>query len=128
MATAATKSKTASKSGTKSTTKKAPVPASDNAPRHQVVENTFIWPDTEQGDIRIPLRFKMKLLRKVNAMKDADEIDQLFMLLDGLGDTRSQEQIDEMDVFDAKDLIEAYFEEFEAKNEARMGESRRSSK
>lgn len=126
---ATTKKAPAKKAPAKKTTaKKAPVPASENRPNYQVVDDVFVFLDKEQGEVRIPLRFKMKLLRQINQLEDQDDIDQLFALLDGLGDTRSIEQIDEMDVFDAMELVEAYFGEFEKKNEARLGESSRSSK
>lgn len=107
------------------TKKKAPVPASENAPQYQVVDETFVWVDAEQGEVRVPLRFKFKLLRQIRAMRDWDEVDQLIGLLDGLNDQATIAQIDEMDVFDVTKLVSEYFAEFEKRNEARMGESSR---
>lgn len=105
--------------------KAAPIPASENAPRYQVVDQVFVWRDEEQGEVRIPLRFKMKLLRMlVRLEKDegASEMEQLFALLDAINDEATRDQIDEMWIDDATGLISAYFDEFSALNEATPGE------
>jgi hypothetical protein len=93
-------------------------------PKFQVVEDTFIAQSSE-GEIKIPMRFKTKLFRKLRELPD--EIDQVFALLDGLGDPHTAEQLDELDLFEMTELVEAFFAEFEKKNEAKLGEASRSS-
>lgn len=107
--------------------KKAPVPASKNAPRYQVVDDVFVWLGDGSADpIRIPLRIKTKLLRTIMRLeKDggAEELDQLFALLDGVGDQESIAAIDEQWFEETGELVEAYFTEFQVKHKATPGES-----
>lgn len=112
----------------KASAKKAPIPASENAPRYQVVDGTFVFSDAdEHGDIRIPMRFKTKLLREVTR-EDLDEMGQLFALLEGIGSEDVADRLGEMDIFDTMEVVSGFFEEFEKIAEARLGESERSSK
>ncbi|MHA3682783.1 hypothetical protein ACXR2W_00780 [Leucobacter sp. HY1908] len=102
-----------------------PVLEGETAPRHSVVDQVFIWRDEEQGKIRIPLRFKMKILRVLIRMEKeeaASEMEQLVALLDGLNDTSTQEQLDELWLDDGMALVEAYFKEFQKFNKATPGE------
>lgn len=107
--------------------KAAPVPASENAPRHQVVDEVFVWiGDGSAEQIRVPLRLKtgtLRMLVRLGKEEGADELDQLFALLDSLGDTHTQELIDDMWLEDTMDLVAAYFGEFEKKHQATPGES-----
>lgn len=107
--------------------KKAPVPVSENAPRFQVVDGAFVWVGDGSGDpIRIPLRIKTKLLRTIMRLeKDegAGELEQLFALLDGIGDQATSDAIDELWFEETAELVEAYFTEFQSKNQATPGES-----
>lgn len=98
------------------------------APRlWHVMDNHFIFPGTEQGDIRIRLQFKFKLLRAIRA-KDVEEVDQLIMLLDGIGDQKTLKQLDELDALeDIPKIVDGFFTAFQEKNEASVGEARRSS-
>lgn len=102
-----------------------PVLEGESAPRFSVVDQVFIWRDEEQGLIRIPLRFKMKILRVLIRMEKeegASEMEQLVALLDGLNDTATQAQIDELWLDDGMDLVSAYFDEFAKVNKATPGE------
>lgn len=104
---------------------KAPIPASEAAPKFQVVDEVFVWPVDGVGEVRVPLRFKMRTLRAlVEFAKDesASEVEQFFQLLSLLGDAETQTVLDEMWVDDALELIQAYFVEFEKKNQAPAGE------
>lgn len=106
---------------------KAPVPVSENAPQHQVIDEVFVWIGDGSGDpIRIPLSIKTKLLRRIMQLEkdeDAGDLEQLFALLDGLGDQASIEAIDEQDYRETLELVTAYFGEFEAMHKASPGES-----
>lgn len=93
-------------------------------PKFQVVDDHFIA-QTDEGELKIPLRFKTKLLRKIREVPD--ELDQVFALLDGLGDKVTAEKIDELDVLDATELVSEYFDAWAKKNQARLGESSGSS-
>lgn len=99
----------------------AKVPA--KKPKYFVAGDTF-YAQTDDGERRIPLRFKTKLMRAINAADS--EVDQLFALLSGLGDQATADALDELDIFDATDLAAAYFQAWQEKNEARLGEAQRS--
>ena len=112
--------------------KSEPVPFLDeeptaSKPKTMVVGNTFIAQTSDEtvGEIRIRLGFKTKLLR---AIRDTgDEIDQVFALLDGIGDKKTADQLDELDIFETTEIVTAFFQAFGQKQDARVGESGRSS-
>lgn len=123
-ATTETEAKTPAKK-TPAKKKPAPIPASENAPRGHVVEQTFVFLDDDQGEVRLPLRVKFKFIREMVRMEREDgasEMEQLVGLLDALGDKKSLEQLDEMWLEDANVLIDQYFEAFSAHNKATPGE------
>ncbi|HEY8589607.1 MAG TPA: hypothetical protein VIL55_08655 [Naasia sp.] len=109
-----------------------PVPVFDEVPakkapkpQYMVVGDHF-YGQTDEGEIRIPLRFRTKIFR---AIRDAgDEVDQLFALLDNLGEADTAAKFDELDVLDTMEFATVYFQAWQEKNEARLGEARRSSK
>lgn len=106
-------------------TTRKPAPKRTPAPgKYSVLEDTFIA-DTSDGELRIPLRFKTKLLRAIRDL--ADPLDQLFALLDGIGDQQTAEALDELDVFESAELVKEYFDAWEAKHKATVGEASRSS-
>jgi hypothetical protein len=106
---------------------KTPARSARPAPKpgkYRVEDETFIA-DTADGELRIPLRFKTKLMRVI---RDLDgELDQVFALLDGIGDTETAEALDELDIFESLDLVTEYFAAWEAKHQATVGEAKRSS-
>lgn len=113
---------------TEETAEVTPIPVVAKAPakkpKHLVVAETF-YTQTSDGELRIPLRFKTKLLR---AIRDSgDELDQLFALLAGLGDEATAASLDELDIFETTEIAEKYFQAWQEKNEARLGELQRSS-
>lgn len=91
----------------------------------RVVGDTFIA-ETEQGEIRIRLTFKTKLIRAIRKSED-DELDQFLALLDGIGDKRSLAQLDELDFFETQKIVAAFFRAFQEKQGASVGEASRSS-
>jgi hypothetical protein len=103
----------------------APKTPAPEKPRFQVVGDTFIA-QTEQGELSIRLRFKFKLLRQLRN-NGGDQIDQIFSLLDGINDQETAERLDELDTFEAIELVVAYFNEFNKRQQASMGESSGSS-
>lgn len=102
----------------------APTPEPPAKPKYQVVGDTFIA-QSEEGEIRVRLRFKTKLIRAIR--NAGDELDQFIALLDGIGDKRALEQIDELDIFDTQLLVTEFFKAFEQRQAATVGEAQRSS-
>lgn len=93
-------------------------------PQFIVIDGVFIAQSSE-GEIKIPLKFKTKLFRKITAIDD--EIEQVFALLDGIGDQKTSEQLDELDIFEMQEVVKEFFEKFKEKSEASLGESAGSS-
>lgn len=106
-----------------------PVPVLTKAPakkpKYMVVGDAF-YAQTDDGELRVPLRFKTKLVRSIRDLED--ELDQLFALLEGLGDKSTAEALDELDIFETTEIAEKYFQAWQEKNEARLGEAVRSSR
>lgn len=106
-----------------------PIPVHAKAPakkpKHMVVGETF-YAQTDDGELRIPLRFKTKLVRAIS--QTDDELDQLFALLEGLGDQGTADALDELDIFETTEIAEKYFQAWQEKNQARLGEAQRSSR
>lgn len=89
-------------------------------PKYQVVDDVFVA-QSEQGEIKIRLRFKFKVLRAVRSLPD--ETDQFLGLLDGIGDKKTLAQLDELDIFEVAELVQEYFTAFQALQNARLGEA-----
>jgi hypothetical protein len=97
-----------------------------NKPKYFVAGDTFIGQTSDQGELRVKLTFKTKLVR---AIRDkGDELDQFIALMDGIGDSKSIAQLDELDIFETTEIVSAFFQAFAQKQDARLGESSRSSK
>jgi hypothetical protein len=88
-----------------------------------VIGDTFIA-QSEQGEIKIPLTFKTKLIR---AMPDdlLDLLDQVYYLC--AGDTKLIARFDELDITESRTIARKMFQAFRERQQARLGESRRSS-
>lgn len=93
-------------------------------PKYFVAGDRF-YAQTDDGELQVPLRFKTKLVRAIRDLDD--ELDQLFALLEGLGDKSTAEALDELDIFETTEIAEKYFQAWQEKNEARLGEAQRSS-
>ena len=99
--------------------------ATATKPKFIVIDGVFYAQTSDQGEVRIPLKFKTKLFRAITAI--TDEVEQVFALLDGIGDKKTADQLDELDIFEMQELVAAFFDEFKAKAEASVGESKGSS-
>jgi hypothetical protein len=95
-------------------------------PKTMVVGNTFIAQTTDQGEVKVRLIFKTKLIR---AIRDkGDELDQFIALLDGIGDKKTIEQLDELDIFETTEIVSKFFTAFARRQEiASLGEASGSS-
>jgi len=109
--------------------KKTAAPKAEAPPKpdHVVAGETFIWnsPDPEVGEVRIPLKFKTKILRAAKDMQD-DELGFMFYVLDNVaGDAVSQ--VDEMDAGEMKTMFREWQLAWQERSEATFPESSRSS-
>lgn len=106
------------------------VPVFEKTPRTKpqlmVVGETFIA-QTSDGELKVPLRFKTKLFRQL-LKSDGDEVEQFFMLIEGMGNTDTLEAIDELDIFESAKIAASYFRAWREKQQATPGEPRRSSR
>ena len=100
------------------TARKAPV--TTIKPRYAVVGEHFVG-QLSVGEVSLPFRFKTKLLRQVRE-GGGDSVDQIFTILDGIGDQKSQRQLDECDVIETVQFVNRYFEELAKYQEAKLGE------
>jgi hypothetical protein len=107
----------------KSTAKKTPA---GDEPEFRVVENNLHVITTTEGELVLPLKVKTKLFREIST-EGSTELDQFFLLLDGIGDAGTVDKIDELDIFETNKIVARFFQEFEAKAQATLGESQRSS-
>lgn len=70
-------------------------------PQHEVVDDVFVWhsANPDVGEVRIPLRFKTKILRRI-ASGELDDLQMLFLVLD-------ETAPDYVDAVDEQDAIES---------------------
>lgn len=92
-------------------------------PRYMVVGSKFIA-QSEQGEIHLPMSFKTRLFR---LMPDNLElIGQVFYL--NADNQKVLEQLDELDIEDSREIARKYFQAYQERQQARLGESARSSR
>jgi len=103
-------------------TKKTPA---GNEPEFRIVENNLHVITTTEGEIVLPLKVKTKVFRAISEIDD--ELKQLFALLDDLGDSHTPAVLDELDIFETQQIVARFFEDFQKKAQASVGESQRSS-
>lgn len=90
------------------------------------VAGTTFYAQTENGELAIPLRFKTKLIRELRDV-EGDELDQMFTLLDRLNDQATADALDELDIFDTTRIVRSFFQAWQEKQQATVGEAQRSS-
>lgn len=96
-------------------------------PEHVIAGDTFIWnsTDPEVGEVRIPLKFKTRILREAQKMQ-GDDLGFMFFVLDNvLGDEVAK--VDEMDAGEMRRMFSTWQTAWSERAEAAMGESSRSS-
>lgn len=99
---------------------------SPTKPQYAVVDDKFVA-QTSEGEIKIPLRVKTGLVRRIRDLP-GDELDQLFALLDGIGDKTTPAIIDELDfATETMPLSREFFVAWAGVQGATPGESSRSS-
>lgn len=99
-------------------------PGNDRPPFY-VIGDTF-YAVTSDGMLSVPLRFKTRVFREVMA-SDGDNIELFLMLIDGIGDEATAAQLDELDIFESAPIAAKYFQAWQEKQDATLGEAQRSS-
>jgi len=91
-------------------------------PHHAVVGDSFVWnsPDPDVGEVRIPLKFKGKILKAAQTMQD-DELAFMFYVLHNIGVPESV--TDEMDAGEMKAMFRTWQLAWQEKSEATFPES-----
>lgn len=92
--------------------------AADSTPKFMVRDEVFIA-NTTEGEVRIPLRFKGKILRKLAQL---GELQGLYHLIDNVCSEETQERLDEVDNLELTDVTNAFFKEFNKAMQATPGE------
>jgi len=95
-------------------------------PRFLVIEGKLHVQTSSQGELVLPLDIPTKVFRKIGG--DQEELDQLFSILEALGDSTASEKLENLGILETMGVVVRFFEEFEKKAKASMGESARSSK
>lgn len=101
------------------------LPPTEELPPTYVIGEDF-YAVTSDGLLKVRMRFKTSLFKQV-LRHDGDEIEGFLILLDGLGDEETVAQLDELDIFETARIAADYFQAWREKQQATMGEARRSS-
>ena len=90
-------------------------------PQHAVIEDTFVWhsTDPEVGEVRIPLKFKTKILRAARERQD-DDLGFMFTMLDAI---IPAEIVDEMDAGELMRMFRAWQEAWQERQGATFPEA-----
>ena len=104
------------------------MPSTEKAPKPQTVVagDTFIWNSTDPdvGEVRVPLKFKGKILKAAKSMQD-DELGFMFFVLEQIGVPDAV--TDEMDAAELRSMFAAWQLAWQERAEATLGESSSSS-
>lgn len=92
-------------------------------PLHTVAGDTFVWnsPDPDVGEVRIPLKFKTKLLLEV--ADEDNELRTIRILLRGVLDEATWDQVMEMDAGEMKSMFMKWQAAWVERSEATFPES-----
>ena len=104
------------------------VPSKAKKPKYFVAGTTFYAQMDDGWELAAPIKLSTRTVRQLRAIgDDADELDQLVKLFELLGDEQVVERLLDADFIDATEAALRYFQAWEEKNEARLGELLRSS-
>jgi hypothetical protein len=87
-------------------------------PKFMVRDEVFIA-NTTEGEVRIPLRFKGKILRKLAQL---GELPGLYYLIDNACSEETQARLDDVDNIELAEVTAAFFKEFNKSMQATPGE------
>lgn len=110
-----------------------PIPVLDKVPakkpKYFVAGTTFYAQMDDGWELAAPVKLSTRTVKKLrDTDTNMDELDQLVMLFQLLGDETVVEQLLDADFIDATEAALKYFQAWEEKNEARLGELQRSSR
>lgn len=107
-----------------------PIPVFTEEPGEDRPDSYVIGDDffavTSDGMLRVQMRFKTSLFKQV-LRSDGDNVEAFLILIDGIGDETVVAQLDELDIFETARIAGDYFQAWREKQQADMGEARRSS-
>lgn len=91
-------------------------------PRHVVTGDTFVWrsDDPDVGEVRVPLKFKTKILRAARDVAEGDDLSFMFTVLDGV---LGEGAVDEMDAGEMRAMFTAWQTAWTARTEATFPQS-----
>lgn len=98
--------------------------AADRPPTYVIGDQFFAV--TSDGMLSVQMRFKTSLFKQI-LRHDGDDVEGFLLLIDGLGDEATVAQLDELDIFETARIAGDYFQAWREKQQATMGEARRSS-
>lgn len=112
-----------------------PIPVFDSTPTTKpkyFVAGTTFYAQMEDGwELEAPIKLSgrnVRKLRDATAEQGLDEFDQLVMLFELLGNAEVVDRLLDNDFVDSTEAALKYFQAWEEKNEARLGELSRSSR
>lgn len=103
------------------------IPTKAKKPKYFVAGNTFYAQMEDGWELAVPIKLSVRTVRDLRDMDDDEELDQLVKLFEILGDGDTVEKLIDGDFLDATEAALKYFQAWEEKNEARLGELLRSS-
>jgi hypothetical protein len=104
-----------------------PIPVYDDAtlpanpPRFFVYQDALHASTIDDEKWVIPLRVKARIVAEIEHLDTS--LDQLQALASIRGDEGLSDALDEMDIIDAREIARKFFQAFNEKEEARLGES-----
>jgi len=102
-------------------------PAKGKKPKYFVAGATFYAQMDDGWELAAPIKLSARTVRDMQSIGDADELEQMVKLFTILGDDATVERLLDADFVDAMEAALRYFQAWEEKNEARLGELLRSS-
>lgn len=104
------------------------VPTKAKKPKYFVAGTMFYAQMDDGWELSAPIKLSARTVRDMQSIgADADELDQLVKLFELLGNQETVEKLLDNDFVDSMEAALRYFQAWEEKNEARLGELLRSS-
>lgn len=104
-------------------------PTAAKKPKYFVAGTTFYAQMDDGWELSVPIKLSARTVRDLQSIGgDGDELEQLVKLFELLGNQETVERLLDADFVDAMEAALRYFQAWEEKNEARLGELLRSSR
>lgn len=102
-----------------------PEKTAENGSTYKIDGKTFVWTTDEGDEVTIPLRIKLKVIRKM-AGRDLNDLDVMFDIIEAIAPGQA-DKLDEQDALDFQAMFEAWNDEYKALSGATLGEASGSS-